>query len=1514
MSTSRAAGWPGTAEHEGVEMTVGDDASRYLDALLDERSPDSEPSDTREWADAFLEAFRRFRDNQRGREAEQAARRLGMSAAADPFRFFWEFWQNADDAGATELEFAVSDTALTIRNNGRSFTPVEVFSLLMVGGTTKDDRLDQMGQFGVGSLSLMRYSDAPTYRTGQFAFTLERSFTYPAVPARTVRSIGQGLAVEAPLRAGVSPDTLFDQLASRLADEALLYMAHLRRVVVRRGRRAVRVIEANPTTAGPGSQVKVGDRTWNRYDLDVAPPQDLLRDDGKSPSSSVRITLVRDPRHAEGASPVHVYFPTQLMHEYPWRFSAPFDVTTGRESLLDGAYNRWLLREVGRAMVTAAADRTVGMPSTPWELVPREEPSTELLTEVWRGALDEMRRARWLPAGRTRIRASDAAFAVTDEVRALLSASDLLTAAGSRRRWLPRTPPPPNRHALIEAGAFMATPLTLAKALSRGPRNRPPAWYLESLAVCVDAAGTDDEVVETLVSGRSFLNRRGTPVSLAEAQQKGKVVCNARSEVLSHELAGLFSESLIVLLHRVYRLADRKTDEQVDVWRRQVDVWLRNTASEDTFTYESRLDAATFIRLFVVEQEMASGGGDVADRLLSFVRDHLDAYVSLIGPRNRVTTTRQLGQVLRVRASRAVPSGKREIAYVPVADVALPAGFLDGSPWPDAARGTPGIWWADSRYRVGLARKGNPLGATGFLRELGAVDGPRVVSIPEDAWHGNYQFTRVTRTDVTNAPNFPHAKVKFGQYSDYGLDGDSDSTDLAAVLSHLATVPRAERVRRGEALLRTIEGLWAKGLDNLATAHAYGYYWNSAYDLGVVDARWVSRLKSSPWVALQTGEFVAPSDAYARTPVAASLLAAGSEPLCAWDTRDVGVARRLGFRVEIEPAVALRYLRDARSGVKRLRLDTVKAFYAHLTRVTMTPELAASFDEGLVYSPRSREAWTRPALCLQHDRRDVFGTLIGYVDPYPDAHELWTALDIPEEPDLAFLARVWTHFGNSFEPSDSDLHFVLARSYALAETLLKSGSGAQPDVPVVAGGSWLTPNVVFATQVDELAAELTSAGMVRWDLGAPELVPRVADWLGVLDVDRVADVRVIADTSSPAPDIEGRVHRAIARCAAEVRITNVQLWTKVAKRFSDVLRGRVVACNPLRLRVAIDNELLGKKVFEVAASARLDAGNLYLSTLTRLADKAVVGALLSGLPLDTDERWSLSNALQLHLLSDSADVQALPEVELGGWMPEDDDGDFDGSGTADGTGTGEQKPSPASRPKAKSKPKKSESQEEPAPPVDSYAVQSDVGGDGVGTGQGGLVPRGQAKNVPPGKGGGGGGGGGGGPDRHSRRDTEQRGVDLFRAHVLDPAGVTIKDVRLRRGVGADLVGDDNVFRELKTHSGAAPAELGLTEHEYVRAGNTGQQYELVVVEDVWGEPIITIVNNPLHRLKYSPAGGVVVKNWRDNAHDPRVVTLVRAGQDAAEGSGPATEDHEASKVRETVQGQRAGTRSRRSGV
>jgi hypothetical protein len=185
----------------------------------------------------------------------------------------------------------------------------------------------------------------------------------------------------------------------------------------------------------------------------------------------------------------------------------------------------------------------------------------------------------------------------------------------------------------------------------------------------------------------------------------------------------------------------------------------------------------------------------------------------------------------------------------------------------------------------------------------------------------------------------------------------------------------------------------------------------------------------------------------------------------------------------------------------------------------------------------------------------------------------------------------------------------------------------------------------------------------------------------------------------------------------------------------------------------------------------------------------------------------------------------------------------------------------------------------PPHPIDGYVVESDnAEEENTNEKSGGLVPRRNAKLRKPTRRGG--GGGYVGPDRHSRNATEHRGVELYRRYVLDADGVEVKDQRIRDRVGADLVGGDDIFRELKTFSGPAPNTVSLTEHEYRRAGNQGDAYQLVVVEQVWDDAVITVITDPLTRLQYTPTGGVVVQDWREPNQRPRIVKLRKNAQGA----------------------------------
>ncbi|MFQ5872456.1 MAG: sacsin N-terminal ATP-binding-like domain-containing protein [Dehalococcoidia bacterium] len=1455
-----------------VDEALQNAADRFLEALIAGVDPPFEPDESDGWAAAFLASVRRFREARNfmhSKEAERAAETLGKQAAADIYRFFWEFWQNADDAEATEIEFTIDGDRLVITNNGRAFNTQEVYSLIFVASTTKGSRPDLMGQFGVGSLALMRFSEAPTYHSGNYAFTLKRSFTYPALAEQPLAGYFPGTRVIAPLKRGVDPHRLFSDLAEKIESETLLYMKNLKRVIVRDligGEETEATIGVRPH--GEGDIVTVGSHEWLRFAREVVPPRGMRRDDGTEVSGAVTITLVRQEQEG-GPHPVCAYFPTQKYHRYPWRFSAPFDVTTGRENLIRSDFNRWLLCETGRKMVQAAMAKGVGSPSQPWDLVPLDGHSDDLLNEVWRVALEEMQSVAWLPTRGGRVRPVEAAFPETREIRQLVRNADL-TSLGETRRWIAGIPSQRARPVLQSLGTLRVCCHVLSNVLARGPRNRKPDWHLRALASIIELSQElgDEEVEARLLEGKCVLNRNGQPTSLAAARLAGRVVCNARSEVLARELGGLFQNRLVTVLHRVYRLPDRKTTDPKDELRREVDEWLRLVSSDETFQYETRLDAPAFIKRFIAGSSPPSNPEEYSDRLLYFVRDHLEAYVSDQGPHRRQQTLLELGRSLLVKAHTTEENDKDKTEYRPISEVHIPAGFLDRSPWSRAAKGVPGLWWIDWRYRKSLVRRESPVGVVAFLKALGAATGPRIKPVATNASHNVHRFTRVTRGDPARYPNFPHASTPFGRYSDHGLVGDSQSPDFVAWIQHVQGLSSRERSQRGEALLRTLEDQWESYKGN-TKARATGYYSNAEHELGRVPARWLWELQQCHWVATSDGKFARPEDTYARTDESLALLDPQKNSVCQWIAHSSDVAEALGFKTEIPGAMVVGYFRDAQTHGQDLPTHRAAAYYEHLGRTEVAFEtVEAAFKEGLIYARGRRRSWWHPDECLRRDQRDIFGDYCGYLDAYASADRLWERLGVAESPDLGFLVRFWARVSKTETSQSRELRRVLEATYLLAERLLAKSKPVDTAVPVLADGEWRDTSRVFVTKYDELANQLRAISFYRWDYEFPELAPRFQRWTGILQVERNAEIRVICTGARPDLDVEERLHAGVQSFGVEVSRIRSDLWPIVRARVRDILQGRVQRLEPLRVQVRLSHPKVGDLMCQVVVPALYQDGNVFVSGLTALADPSLANALFSGLPLGGEARWSAINSLRLHLMSDHPSDSEPLDVVL-----DEEDQAYEQFGKTEQqlADEGEEEiERPSVTPQKKILPKPPAP---PAHPVDAFEVESDEGGEEPTELEGGLVGRRMVHLRRPIKGPGGGGGGGPGPDSHPRKSTEERAVDLFRLYVLEPAGVEIVDQRLRAGVGADLVGDDNVFRELKARSGSAADKIELSSHEYVRAGQAGTAYELVIVEYVWGDPVITTIRNPLGRLKHFPVGGITVEGWKELDPQPRVIRL-----------------------------------------
>lgn len=91
----------------------------------------------------------------------------------DPSHFIYEILQNAEDAGATEINFKLSRDKLEIKHNGKDFDFEDVEGITGIGISTKKDDVNAIGKFGVGFKSVFAITKTPIVYSGFYHFKID---------------------------------------------------------------------------------------------------------------------------------------------------------------------------------------------------------------------------------------------------------------------------------------------------------------------------------------------------------------------------------------------------------------------------------------------------------------------------------------------------------------------------------------------------------------------------------------------------------------------------------------------------------------------------------------------------------------------------------------------------------------------------------------------------------------------------------------------------------------------------------------------------------------------------------------------------------------------------------------------------------------------------------------------------------------------------------------------------------------------------------------------------------------------------------------------------------------------------------------------------------------------------------------------------------------------------------------------------------------------------------------------
>lgn len=103
----------------------------------------------------------------------------------DNAHFIYELLQNAEDTGATEVCFTLTENYIIFEHNGRPFNEKDIWGITDIGEGTKDDSGDKIGRFGVGFKAVFDYSETPKIWSPSYSFIINDLVLPTAIYERT---------------------------------------------------------------------------------------------------------------------------------------------------------------------------------------------------------------------------------------------------------------------------------------------------------------------------------------------------------------------------------------------------------------------------------------------------------------------------------------------------------------------------------------------------------------------------------------------------------------------------------------------------------------------------------------------------------------------------------------------------------------------------------------------------------------------------------------------------------------------------------------------------------------------------------------------------------------------------------------------------------------------------------------------------------------------------------------------------------------------------------------------------------------------------------------------------------------------------------------------------------------------------------------------------------------------------------------------------------------------------------
>lgn len=127
--------------------------------------------------DQLSEKRKKLRQQLIENEAMDGFKELLTVLYSDKVHFIYELLQNAEDVGASKVQFILRADRLEFEHNGDKLFEIEdVESITNIGSSTKVDDDTSIGKFGIGFKSVFAYTATPEIESGDFHFRIHDMF------------------------------------------------------------------------------------------------------------------------------------------------------------------------------------------------------------------------------------------------------------------------------------------------------------------------------------------------------------------------------------------------------------------------------------------------------------------------------------------------------------------------------------------------------------------------------------------------------------------------------------------------------------------------------------------------------------------------------------------------------------------------------------------------------------------------------------------------------------------------------------------------------------------------------------------------------------------------------------------------------------------------------------------------------------------------------------------------------------------------------------------------------------------------------------------------------------------------------------------------------------------------------------------------------------------------------------------------------------------------------------------